>query len=110
MAGERVVLRALPSRIGPPQSHFGAATKQVDPFYTSKAWRDFSARIRRERGLRCEACGKDCRGAPYGLRVDHTIARKDGGADFDPANVRCLCASCDNAKRAVERRERGRGG
>ncbi len=41
-----------------------------------------------------------------GLIGDHIVERKDGGADFDPLNVRLLCAACHNRKTAAARRTR----
>ena len=107
--GGGVKLSRMPARLAGSLSRFGAETKPVDPFYSGAEWRAFSAQIKRERGFVCEQCGKDCRTTPYGLRVDHKRARKDGGADFDRRNVACLCAGCDNRKRGVEHRDRGRG-
>ena len=68
-------------------------------------------RIVRDNGLHtvCEeaACRKDCSATPRGLIGDHIVERKDGGADFDPLNVRLLCAACHNRKTARERTRRG---
>ncbi|MCA0401303.1 MAG: HNH endonuclease [Proteobacteria bacterium] len=81
--------------------------KPVDPFYRTREWVEFSSAIKRARGYRCEACGADHTETPWKLRSDHKVARKDGGADFDPLNILCLCAACDNRKRAREHQQRG---
>ena len=43
-----------------------------------------------------------------GIRVfgDHIQERRDGGADFDPANVLCRCGSCHTRKTAEQRAAR----
>lgn len=38
--------------------------------------------------------------------ADHIVERKDGGAEFDPANGQCLCGSCHSRKTAAERAKR----
>ena len=91
----RSVVGSVPSRINPPP-------KQTDPFYLSSEWRRFLSVIIRKRGKRCEDCGKtNCR--IYG---DHITERKDGGADFDEANIRLRCGACHNKKTAHEKKMR----
>jgi 5-methylcytosine-specific restriction protein A len=64
-----------------------------DPFYQCVAWRRFRAWVLRSRPI-CEVPG--CGIAA--TNVDHIISRRHGGADFDPANVQAMCASCHSAK------------
>ena len=103
-----IKLRMMPHRL-PPALKRGNATKPVDPFYFTPEWVSFSKEMKRQRGYVCAKCNGDFRAIPFKLRCDHIVARKDGGADFDPLNVQVLCAGCDNRKRAVEISERGRG-
>ena len=67
-----------------------------DPFYQRAAWRRFRAGILRHRPI-CEVPGCGIAAS----HVDHIIPRRRGGADFDPANVQALCASCHSAKTAL---------
>jgi 5-methylcytosine-specific restriction enzyme A len=94
-----VLLGTMPRKVSPP-------VKLAEPFYQSREWRDFAALIKRQRGYLCEGCGKDCKPYPFTLKADHIIERRDGGADFDPLNVQCLCQGCHNAKTARARGER----
>lgn len=109
MTTPKIVLSRMPPRIGASASRFGNESKPVDPFYLSSAWRAFSQRIKRARGFVCQRCGVSGADRPFALKVNHIVARKDGGADFDEANAEVLCASCDNRTRAQEHRARGRG-
>jgi len=85
--------------------------KQAEAFYQSDAWRKLRADLIRQRGRRCETCGKthELDGTPVKLIGDHVIERKDGGADLDPRNVRLVCQACHNVKTAKARAERLRG-
>ncbi len=52
---------------------------------------------------------EDCEGRGItepAAHVDHRKARQDGGADWDVANLRGLCASCHSRKTLAERRGR----
>ena len=93
-------LTRAPSRLDAAPRQLGFAPKVADPFYTSPAWRSFAARLKAERGWRCEQCGFDGKRAPRLLHADHLIERKDGGAEFDPANIVVRCQPCHNAKTA----------
>lgn len=53
----------------------------------------------RDRHL-CRVGGPTC--TRVATEVDHVIARADGGAVFDPDNMRAACSAC-NAWRAVMR-------
>ena len=46
---------------------------------------------------RCEKCGKAGR-----LEVDHATPLKDGGKEFELANLQSLCFSCHFLKTAAE--------
>lgn len=97
---------ALPPRINTAPSRVRPPAKVPDPFYTSTDWRTFVREIKRQRGYVCAECRADCTSTPRGLIGDHIIERKDGGADFDPLNVRLLCMACHNRKTATARDRR----
>jgi hypothetical protein len=82
--------------------------KRADPFYLSTEWRQLVASIIKERGRRCEKCGKthDAEGKSIRVYGDHTIELKDGGAPLDRRNVVLMCGSCHSAKTAAKRAER----
>jgi 5-methylcytosine-specific restriction endonuclease McrA len=94
----RPTLGALPGRLAPMK-------KIVDPFYVSPEWRSLVAKIKNERGDRCQDCGSTHR-----VAGDHVIEIKDGGAKLDPGNVRLRCAACHNRKTIEARKARQRGG
>jgi 5-methylcytosine-specific restriction endonuclease McrA len=82
--------------------------KVVDRFYTSAEWRQLVAQIIRQRGRRCEECGRTSTPGGRVLRVfgDHLIELQDGGAPLDPNNVRLKCGSCHTKKTLAERARR----
>ncbi len=82
--------------------------KYREPFYVSLDWKDFSTRIIRKRGRRCEQCGRiySEQGKPIRAFVDHIIELKDGGKPFDEQNVQVLCGSCHTTKTMTERSRR----
>jgi len=55
-----------------------------------KNWNEIAARIKAERGNRCEACGWDGR-KPQPLTVHHLDYDP---ANCDPENLIVLCAAC----------------
>lgn len=97
--------RALSPRYAALPPKVKVAPKVADPFYLSVEWRRLVARLKRERGARCERCGSDHR-----LIGDHVVERRDGGAELDPANVELLCQACHNRKTAAARARRAAGG
>ncbi len=60
--------------------------KEADPFYKRSAWLRLRAVVLRRDPL-CPC------GAPATV-VDHITPRDEGGAEYDEANLRSLCASC----------------
>ena len=95
----KALLATAPRQLKPP-------VKLADPFYESMEWRRFARMVKGHRGWTCEDCGKDCRQTPFTLKADHITERKDGGADFDPLNVRLRCQACDNRKTARAKADR----
>ena len=71
----------------------------TDPFYLSREWRRFRAWFLRHNPS-CSVPG--CR--TPATHVDHEVARRAGGADFDPLNCRSFCASHHNQKTAYRDR------
>lgn len=69
---------------------------QPDPRATS-AWRRVRRAVLKRDGFRCVECG----GA--GDEVDHRVELIDGGAPFDPTNLRTLCAACHDTKSSEAR-------
>lgn len=100
MARLKTLAPAVPS-LGPRLRH---APKVADPFYLSPEWRTFIARIRRERGNRCEVLG--CQTPTHRVIGDHIVELRDGGAPLDPSNIRLLCQAHHNAKTAAARGRR----
>lgn len=80
--------------------------KLADPFYLTHDWKVFAVDIKRQRGFKCESCGGDFTHRRNKLIADHIVERKDGGADFDPLNIQCICIYCHNSKTAKARAER----
>jgi 5-methylcytosine-specific restriction enzyme A len=101
-------LQSLPQRLQAVRSAVPTIEKVTEPFYLSREWRDFAKAIKEQRGWRCEQCGMDMSGNRRAFHADHIIERKDGGADFDPLNVRCLCQACHNRKTMRARTDRWR--
>lgn len=91
-------LKTLPPRIGVLPPRLAPPPKVADVFYLSPEWRSLVARLKRERGGRCERCGSTHR-----VAGDHRVEISDGGATLDPANIELLCAACHNRKTAEAR-------
>lgn len=78
------------------------ATEPNMGFYSSPEWRALRDRLLRERGRRCQDCGRT------GTRIfcDHVVELNDGGNGLDEANVRLRCGSCHTRKTADARARR----
>lgn len=68
--------------------------KVADRLYSSKPWLGLMQSIRKERGSKCESCGK----AGVRLVGDHVVEIRDGGAALDRSNVQLLCWPCHTTK------------
>lgn len=74
----------------------------ADRFYRSKRWKDFRLALIRERGIRCEMCGKMMR-SEADIQADHIQeltpeSVNDINVSFNPANIQLLCADCHSKK------------
>jgi len=76
------------------------AYEDNDPRYQSHEWRTLAEQIRVRDSYACLMCGAS------GKQVDHIIAVKDGGAFFDPANLRTLCNHHHARKTWTDRKAR----
>ena len=77
----------------------------ADPRLTSRAYRQLARMVLERDAHQCQIKGPKCN--RYATEVDHIIARADGGAVFDPNNLRAACRACNgylSAKRTNERR------
>jgi 5-methylcytosine-specific restriction endonuclease McrA len=63
----------------------------------TQAWRKTRVFILERDGYVCQIRGPHCEG--YASQVDHVIARHEGGAMFDPSNLRAACAKCNGGRR-----------
>jgi hypothetical protein len=97
-------LTAPAARLRAPAPRLAAPPKVADPFYQSPAWRALVAKIKRERGARCEEPG--CGATGVRLIGDHVKELRDGGAPLDARNVLLRCLPCHNTKTAAERARR----
>ncbi len=53
----------------------------------------FSQYLRKERGYKCERCGKVCPGG-HGLELSHFYSRRNESVRFDETNADILCKKC----------------
>ena len=76
---------------------------ELDAFYSGKHWRKARTAHRAREPL-CRHCSR--RGViKPGDVVDHIVERRDGGSNYDPANLQTLCHQCHHTK-TIEERER----
>jgi len=104
----------LPSlRIGPASLDIRSAKpapKTADYLYTSREWHALRDEIIRERGPYCQdpRCANPDGPHPK-LIGDHIVEIKDGGAEFDKANIMLRCSACHARKTAAARALRMKG-
>lgn len=68
--------------------------------YSSAQWQRLRLKILERDGYKCQVRGPKCKGVA--TAADHIIPTSDGGAMFDPANLRAACQWC-NTWRAKEK-------
>ena len=69
--------------------------------YATQRWRSVRAYVLDRDGWRCAECGR-----PGRLEVHHRVRLVDGGAPYDPRNLRPLCRPCHFATHAAPTPER----
>lgn len=72
-----------------------------DRRYAGSVWRRLRLEILARDGHKCQIRSSDCDGEAN--QVDHIIAVNDGGAFYDPDNLRAACNRC-NSTRAVRQK------
>jgi 5-methylcytosine-specific restriction endonuclease McrA len=70
----------------------------VDPRYQSPAWRRLSRAIIERDGAVCQIRDRGC--TQWATSADHIEAVVNGGAFWDPANLRAACRHCNSANGA----------
>ena len=77
---------------------------KLDSFYNSALWKKvrMAHRTREPLCRHCHIAGR----VTAGNVVDHIIERRDGGADYDPANLQTLCHACHSIKTKTEQMRR----
>ena len=90
----------LPKRERKPQTPF--ATTQ-NPFYNSRAWRNFSIAYRHRHPLcvKCQARGI----ITQAQVVDHIVPIRKGADPFNTDNLQSLCHNCHNSKSGRRNKE-----
>ncbi len=76
----------------------------MKPYWTPQ-WRRIRLYVLDRDGRRCWRCGRPAN------TVDHIVAAADGGALYDPANLRAACTTCNSAdggRIGAARRQLGR--
>jgi 5-methylcytosine-specific restriction endonuclease McrA len=72
--------------------------------YNSKRWKTLRERLLKARDYRCDECGWAT--SSRDLHADHVHELSDGGAPFDPDNIRFLCRKCHSSKTMRARHKR----
>ena len=81
-----------------------AAERAGQSIYNTQRWKKLRDEIKRARPY-CSECGATSR--QRRLVVDHVTEIKDGGAPYDPTNLRVLCYSCHGSKTHDAKAKRG---
>ena len=68
--------------------------KTAEPFYATQEWKAAREACLKRAKYRCEVQLSDCQGRAF--IADHIVSRRNGGAEYDQANLRAICRSCDN--------------
>jgi 5-methylcytosine-specific restriction endonuclease McrA len=59
-------------------------------------WKQVRKLILARDGFACQIAGPKCTGGA--TEVDHVVALADGGAHYDPSNLRASCATCNRGR------------
>lgn len=68
--------------------------------YQTQAWKAVRLYVLDRDGWQCQVKGKRCIGSAS--EADHVVPLADGGAMYDPHNLRAACKPC-NGERAARR-------
>jgi len=71
---------------------------------SSRAWRDLRTYVLNRDGWRCRIGLAGCSG--HATEADHIEPVDEGGAYYDPANLRAACKSCNSKRGNALRRQR----
>ncbi|MBB2964372.1 HNH endonuclease [Methylobacterium sp. R2-1] len=77
-------------------------SERSQAFYQTPERRALRDRLLRQRGRRCEDCGR----AGTRIYCDHIVELQDGGASLDEANIRLRCGSYHTRRTADSRARR----
>lgn len=69
-----------------------------DPRYTGAAWQAIRADVLERDAYECQIRGDECTGRA--TEVDHIVPSSNGGAFYDPANLRAACEKCNRSRGA----------
>jgi 5-methylcytosine-specific restriction endonuclease McrA len=72
----------------------------------SRTWRRIRLAVLDRDGWRCQIAGPEC--SSVATCVDHIVPRSEGGAMWDPANLRAACRRCNGRRSALALNERRR--
>ena len=68
----------------------------ADPIYRTAAWRRVRELVLRRDAYTCQVRGPLC--TIEATAADHRISWRDGGAWYDPANLRASCQPCNSQR------------
>ena len=74
--------------------------------YDTPAWRIVRLQVLERDGYRCTVGLPGC--TTVATDADHIVALADGGARYDPANLRACCRACNGALSAKRNHRRWR--
>lgn len=79
----------------------------ADVWLTSAMWKRTRLFVLDRDRWRCQVKGDHCQG--WANQVDHVIPRADGGAMFEPSNLRACCGPCNRGRSASRTNDMRRG-
>lgn len=79
----------------------------TNPVYKTPHWRAVRLRVLERDQHQCQIRRPGCTG--HATEVDHITSMSDGGAKFDPANLRAACKKCNVGQRNADVARRARG-
>jgi 5-methylcytosine-specific restriction protein A len=67
----------------------------TNPVYRTRQWRTIRAAVLERDQQRCQINGPRC--TTTATEADHIVALMDGGAPYDPGNLRAACKTCNSS-------------